>query len=419
MQQGLDRGLDDDPGRVLGRADVPARAPGQVGPVAAERALRGRGGALGGRVGVGRGQAEHQHVAGADVLAAEHGVAGGPAAGEVLRRRVSPEHLLQRVGDGEPPAGQGGPEAPVGEQQPQGVADPVDAGLVARDHQHHQVVHRLLVGQRGRVGEQPGGEVGAGGGAAVPDQFGQGPLELPGGAHRFGPAVDEVADQLDHPRPAAGGQADQLGGDQQRQRAGVLADQVGGAVRAPAVDQSVGGGLGGLAQLPVVDLGQGVRDGGAQPLVLGAVEVEQGGPPGGHRLQPRVGGQPALGGDPPVPGVLGEQRLVAGEFEQFAVAEDQPRLHPGLQLDRRHRAVPLAQPGVQAVRVVGDGLPVQRGQRDACGEPAAVRGRAAAVRGAVRDRAAAGRPRGLGRGHGCSSRSELRCRWSTKSISRS
>ncbi len=221
VQQGLDGGLDDDPGRVLGRADVLARAPGQVGPVAADRRVPDRrvavgAGALGGRVGVGRGQAEHEHVAAGDELAAEHGVRSGPPAGEVLRRRVAPEHFLQRVGDGQPAAGEGGPEAPVGEQQPQGVAGPADGGLVPGDHQHHQVVHRFLVGQPGRVGEQPGGEVGAGCGAALSHQVDQEGLELLVGAHRFGAAVGDVADQPDQVRASLVGQAEQLGEDQQR-----------------------------------------------------------------------------------------------------------------------------------------------------------------------------------------------------------
>ncbi|MFD0570839.1 hypothetical protein ACFQ0T_18635 [Kitasatospora gansuensis] len=371
VQQGLHRGLHDQPGGLLGRADVLARAPGEVCPVAAD--------AVGGEhrgVGVGTGQAEHQHVARADVLAAEHGVAGGPAAGEVLGRRVPPEHLVEGVRDGQPTTRQGGSEPAVGEQQPERVAGPVDGGLVARDHDHHQVVHRLLVGHRGLVGQQPGGQVGGGPLAALPDQVEQDRLELGVGPHRLVAAVHEVADQLDDVRPGRRRQADQLGEHHQRQPAGVLGDQVGGAVRAPAVDQGVGRGLGGLPELPVVDPGQRLGDRRPQPLVLGAVQVEQGGPPGGHRQQPGVRLQPALGRHPPAARVLGEQLLVPGEFEQFGVAEHQPGLHARLQLDRRHRAVLLAQPGVQTVRVLGHrGAEKSRGR--CAGQPGG--GTAAAV----------------------------------------
>ena len=216
-----------------------------------------------------------QQVARPDVAAAELGVAGGPAAGDVLGGGVLPEHLVHRLGDAVPAAGEGGGEPVVGEHQPQGVADPVGGRLVAGGHHDHQVLDDLLVGEARRVSASiRDGDVvrrasACGRPAAAPwTRRGAAARR----ARRSPPSIMSLM-AGDQAGVLLVGEAVEPGQDAHRQQRRVVGDQVGLALGAEGVDQLVRELLGVTAQFERVDGLERVADhrgalaGGARPTV--------------------------------------------------------------------------------------------------------------------------------------------------------
>src|SRR5690606_31107365 len=166
VKEDFDGGFGDDLGQFGGgeRAAVLAVAEGHVGAVGRGVALLDLG------VGVGGGEAEHDHVAAVDAVAGEFAVLGGEAGGDALDGRVLPEDVVERFADAAPAALEVHLEVVVDEHQAEGVADPVGGAAVGGDHQGDHVPDGVLVGVGGGVGQQAGGEVVAGAGAFAGDE---------------------------------------------------------------------------------------------------------------------------------------------------------------------------------------------------------------------------------------------------------
>ena len=130
-------------------------------------------------------------------------------------------------------------------------------------------------------------------------------------------------------------------------------------------DQPLRGGPHRTDQLVPVHPAQRVGHRRAHPAVLRAVREQQRGPPADQRHQRRIGRHPAVAQRSPAARIVREVLLVAGEMEQLAVADDEPRLDPGRDLDRHHIAVVAAHPLVQLGQRPVQRRPVQRHPRRA------------------------------------------------------
>ncbi|QWQ40158.1 hypothetical protein KME66_03425 [Streptomyces sp. YPW6] len=348
-QQRVDADIGDGPADVLSRALVGAAAEGEVGPVAAHVGVEV--GADGG-VGVGRGDPDQEGVARLDLLTAQLGVTDRPAAEDGGERRLVPEGLLDRLGDGHVPAAEPGAEARVGQDHPQHVGDEVGGGLVRGDEDEAQVFDDLDVGHRRGVLDQPAGEVVGGFGAAALDQAGQHGHDVGVGGHGGLGAAGHVAGSLDEALVVLLGHAEDRAHHHHRQVLRELADQVGGALLAEVVDQAVTEAVDVAAHAAGVDALHAVGDRAALPLVLRAVGEDADGLPGEDRGERVVGGDAAVLEGPPAPRVPGELRRRAGEVEVLAVAEDEPGGDVAVEQDGGDGAVFGAELVVEARGVV-------------------------------------------------------------------
>ncbi|WP_432250599.1 hypothetical protein ACRAR1_28480 [Streptomyces sanyensis] len=341
-EQGVDAGVGDGAADVLAGALVRPAAEGQVGSVA----VHGRGEVRADlRVDVARGQAQQHQVTGLDLLVAEAGGAGGPAAGADGQRRGVPHDLVEGVGQGHRAAGQARPEAAVGEDHPQGVGDQVGGVLVGRHHRVAQVLHDLVVREPGLVGDEPAGEVVARLLLLAPYQVGHdGDHELVALHGRLG-ALDHVADGGPEGEGVLLGHTELTGQDQHGQPFGELGDEVGAAVAGEGVDQLVGVAHHVAADAVPVEAGEAVAHGGPQARVLLAVGEDEQRLPRGDRQQGGV----RLELHVPYARVAGELRGRPHHFEVLAVAEHEPGGYVAGQQDGCDRAVLAAQHLVQGV----------------------------------------------------------------------
>ncbi len=349
VEQVLDGGDGDVPGRFLGRAGVRSRTPRQVGPVAAR--LPGR---LERRTGVGRGETDQHQVTGLELLTGELRVGGRVVRRVVRHGRVLPQRVVEGLVDQAALAG----VPVVGEEPVQRVADQVAQRFGARPQQQRQLVDHLLVGQARLMLHQPRGDVLAG----------TAPLEGHQLAHRLEQhrgglvgvdAVEHPGDAEQHPVADVGRAAEEFVEHEQRQLLGVVAQQVRRTPGTELGDEVAGDLLGAVAQPPGVHPGHAVGDRLAEPQVVGAVGEHAVGPVGQQRGDRTVRSDLALVEGPPAARVLAEGAGVLQQLKGRGVVRDQGRLHPRRQLDRGGGAVVPQEPVVR-LRVRGELRSVQR-----------------------------------------------------------
>lgn len=351
--QAFDGGGRDQQGGLLDRAGVRTRRPGQM------RAPAGGDGAgcqaVGGGVGCGVG--DQDELVGHDPRAVEVDVLAREVRRVVRHRRLVPQDILDGVLRGERAAGQGAVVGVVGQHPRQRVGDQVGGRLVPGAHGEHDLVQDLLRAQAGRVVHEPGRQIDSALLRLEGDQLRDVLLEVrvrPGrflradGLHQPGERGDEaVAVGVGHP--------EQVVEQHQRQRAGVLPDQVDVAVGREGADQGVRG-VGDLGTQPVrFDAREAVDDHGPVAGVDRAVVEQWVGAPLHHRQDRTVGRQRLL----PLARILRPGRRVLEQVQGCAVVRDEEGRDTGGDRDGGEGPV-LAQPGVDGVGVLSEVGPVQR-----------------------------------------------------------
>ena len=292
---------------------VPERHVAAVGPGDVE----GVGGGTGPAVAVGRQVDHHHRLARADGVAAQLQVAGGEAERQHRHRRAVAQALLHRPLPRHRAGGDQGELVGMLQQQPHGVGDLPDRGLVARvDEQDHRPDELLL--------RQPGAVL-----VVDPQQGADQPLvrALPLGRHHVGDvgvqllvhrgvgARQQAGDQGVEGFPVRFGNPQQAAEDARGHRTGQGRDDV---ERPRGVD-AVQAGPGEVAHRRAQCLdpagGERVLDEAAQPGVLGRVLAEH--RPHGDQLHQRV-----PGGDLPP----GHGRPVLAPAFHRGVGHERPQL---------------------------------------------------------------------------------------------
>ncbi|MCZ0985538.1 hypothetical protein O1M54_07480 [Streptomyces diastatochromogenes] len=162
------------------------------------------------------------------------------------------------------------------QQKAHAVADPADGALATDQGESEQVVGNLVVGQR-CVLNQPRRKVGCRCDAPLVHHPTEGVEQLRICLHGIGEAVHDGLAQDVERGDRIVGQAQQMGEHLPHERPGVSGHQVGGAPYRPAVHQCVRPVVDQSAQLPRIEMAEGLRQRTAVPKVLFPVEPEDGG----------------------------------------------------------------------------------------------------------------------------------------------
>ncbi len=355
-QQRVHTDVGDGAADVLPGALVRAAAEREVGAVALHAGGQVRPDP---RVDVGRERGEEEPVAPADALPAELGLLLGEVGEDRAERRLVPQRLLHRLRHRHLAAVELGPEARVDQHREQHVGQQVGGGLVGGEEHQAQVLPDLVVGEAGRVADQVAGEVLLGLGAAPGGEPAEGVHDVGVAGDGGLGALERVAGGLDQTVVVIVGHAEDLAHHGHRQVLGELADEVGLALLAEAVDDGLRAAVDVAAQAAEVDGRDGAHDGAAQPLVLVALGVRGDGLPGDVRHQRVVGLDQAVPQGRPDTAVPAELRGRAHHVQVLGVAEDDPHRHVVVEQHRRDGAVLLPQLLVQRSQVLRLVQPVQ------------------------------------------------------------
>ncbi len=337
-QERVDTDVGDGTADVLAGALVRAAAEREVGAVALHA-----GGQVGPhpRVDVGRKRGEEQPVAPADALTAQLGLLLGEVGEDRTERRLVPQGLLHRLRHRHLAAVELGTEARVDQHREQHVGQQVGGGLVGGEEHQAQVFPDLVVRQPGRVGDQIAGEVLLRPGAAPCGEPAQGVHDVGVAGDRGLGALERVAGGLDETVVVLVGHAEDLAHHGHRQVLGELADEVGLALLAEAVDDGLRAAVDVAAQAAEVDGRDGALNRAAQPLVLVALGVRGDGLPGDVRHQRVVGLDQAVPERGPDTAVPAELRGRAHHVQVLGMAEDDPDRYVVVEQHGRHGAVVL------------------------------------------------------------------------------